>query len=245
MSFVTAPRLRSLVSALALVALLSTPGMSAIATFYGIDAGAAPGASHPASNSAAADFDAAVIGMGASSIITFENLPVGSFASMDIAPGVTSTLAGVDTSTSGISTSADAISGYNTTASGANFLRVTPTYSIASASNVLTFSTPVLAFGAYFTGVGTHAGVLHVVYNDGAPRDLIVTGSGDGGVLFFGFISSSDPISSIALEMRGVTDKSRDIYGLDDVRLVTSVPEPATLSILALGGLALARRRNS
>jgi len=63
---------------------------------------------------------------------------------------------------------------------------------------------------------------------------------------FFGF-GSTENVRYIGLRLAsnysGIVGPGGDRYGLGEVRFASEVPEPATMSLLALGGIALLRRR--
>jgi len=63
------------------------------------------------------------------------------------------------------------------------------------------------------------------------------------GAQFFGFTDSGASISSVTLNEAGPFTSARDLWAVDDVVYSTTVPEPATLSLLGLGLAAIARRR--
>lgn len=60
-----------------------------------------------------------------------------------------------------------------------------------------------------------------------------VQGSGT----FFGALSDASPITRVTVQSQGY------YFGVDDIALADRIPEPATLSLLALGGLGLLARR--
>jgi len=60
-----------------------------------------------------------------------------------------------------------------------------------------------------------------------------VQGSGT----FFGALSDAGPITRVTVQSQG------DWFGVDNIALADVIPEPATLSLLGLGALALLRRR--
>jgi hypothetical protein len=211
--------------------------------FLNGDPGAIPTGPRPNSDAMAARFDAVAGIIGTLHVIDFENLPIGNFTSLTVAPGVTVTLSGTDIDAdAGIASDDDTILGYNTTPGGNKHLRVVPTLKSPTVSACFSFDSPIQVFGAYLTGVGTANGNLHVVFNDGSQQDLIVPGYTDGGVQFHGFISAGSSISSVTMEMRDLTGDSRDIFGIDDVRFVLT-PEPATLLLLSLGSLLLRKKK--
>jgi PEP-CTERM motif-containing protein len=238
---------RAVFALMLLASLVAASGaQAAIVTFSGADDGAGPGDPRPFADAAASAFDGAV---GLHSLITFEGLPVGNFGSLGVAPGVTATLSNLDSSFSGIS-NVDQHSptplGYNTTSGGSQFLQVAPFFNDAIGGSVtFTFAQPVDAFGAYLTDTQVgFPGLITVTFSDGLSQVLPVSKNSDlGGVLFFGFTDFGASIASISYNT-GATDSTRDVWGIDDVRYATPVPEPGTLSLLAAGaGLLLRRRR--
>jgi len=235
-----------LAAAILLLAIGSTSDAAPI-TFDALDAGVGPGGARPNSDAAAAAFDLAADNLGLIGLIDFEGLAIGDFGTMVVAPGVTVTLSGTAASAdAGITgTAGSATLGYNTTATGANHLRVVPVFDVGTCSATFDFDRPTEFFGAYLTGLGTANGNLHVLFEDGTNQDLSVMGTGSGGVKFFGFTDAGKSISQVTLELQGVQG-SRDIFGIDDVRY--EIPEPSTFAMMALagllGGLAYRRRRN-
>ena len=223
-----------------------TPAQASIITFTGGDTGVAAGGARPNSDAAAALFDAAV---GSFTLITFESLAVGNFAALGVAPGVTATLTNAENAfCNGICGTNDTDLGYNTTGGGSKYVRVVPPFnSAAGATLTFSFTTPIDAFGAYFTGTESgFPGLVNVNFNDGSSQafNLPENGAG-GGVLFWGFTDFGASILSVSVN-GGATAGSRDIFGVDDVRFrAAAVPEPGTLTLFASGVAAflVARRR--
>jgi hypothetical protein len=222
-------------SLLACATLLAAP----ITTFEGTDATAVPGGPRPNSNAAAANFDAAAAVLGAVKLINFESAPLGSFTSLDIAPGVTATLQGTDTGGGIIADGGNSTTGFNTTAGGTRYLKFSPIFDIGTARLNFNFTPAVNAFGTFITGLGTASGSLFVLFNDGSSQSYPVTGSSTGGAKFFGFTDPGAAIVQVGLELRNVTG-TRDIFGVDDLRYVT-VPEPAAAILAAFAVFGLCR----
>ena len=228
-----------------LASVASLPASAAMAIYSGIDYGAYSVNPHPQSNAAAAAFDAAANATGALQIIDFENMPLGSFSTLTVAPGVQ--LAGFpDTGQPAQSIlnaavdSQDAKTGYNLTVGGSKFNQ------LYGGSETFSFSSPILGFGVYVVGI---ANTAYLTFNDGSDQVIPFHSLFDlgifGGVTFVGFINPDKPISSVTLSIArslGVADR----VGIDDVRYVTSVPEPMTGGMLSAGLLfvALATRRH-
>ncbi|MBU0640340.1 MAG: PEP-CTERM sorting domain-containing protein [Planctomycetes bacterium] len=111
------------------------------------------------------------------------------------------------------------------------------------ATNVeMRFDMPVFAWGARFYGAaGLELLDAQLVDSGGAVLDTLQILNGDS---FFGFVS--DPMMDVAtvrLVARNLSGGSGgEGFGMDDV-MGAYVPEPASLSLLALGGLVLLRRR--
>jgi hypothetical protein len=203
------------------------------ATFSGSD----PGATTVGGNSLAAanSFDAAASLLGALQILDFETFPK---------PGVTVSsndpFDGVQTNP-GI----NQLLGGNTTVGGDQYWDT-----ITSATTTFSFATPVQAFGAYITGLGTQSGQALLQYNDGTLQSVNLStliGSPRGGVGFFGFTASRKSISSVLFA--SATGSGNDFYGIDDVRYVSAsaepIPTPALLpGLVGLGVAALRKKRD-
>ncbi|MCL4801776.1 MAG: PEP-CTERM sorting domain-containing protein [Burkholderiales bacterium] len=232
---------------LALALVLGLGGAQAAPiVFEAGDPGIDVGDPTPLSNAAAASFDAAAGALGTVNVIDLESAPLGTFASLAIAPGVTASglgFTGAATHSIRVGVVGDNrcgnVCGFNTTSPGRLYIDVD--------ANFITFSfdTPVQAFGAYITGLQL-AGET-VKFNDGVDQELVITNFGSG-AQFFGFTDAGAAISSIVIDTRNPSNTLGDFIGLDDIRYVTSaasVPEPATLALLglALAGLATSRRR--
>ncbi len=197
----------------------ANPAAAAIITFNGSDLGA--GLSQPQANlTAADDFDAAASAVGITNLINFETVVLGAFSSLSVAPGVTATL--INNDKGGISSEQTITYGYNTTIGGSQFLQVRPTFGISTASLNFDFTEPIQGFGTYITGLGTAAGNLKVIFNNDTTQQLVVTGNPFGGSQFWGFIAPETLIRNISLSLSGITSLSRDIFGLDDIRYLST-----------------------
>ena len=106
--------------------------------------------------------------------------------------------------------------------------------------STLMFGSSIDAFGMYFTDVGDYGSSLTLHFNDGSEQALQLPNTlpGDSGGMFFGFTDFGASIAAIEIW----NTNTDDFFGFDDIQWHV-VPEPATISLLALGSLALLRRR--
>lgn len=226
-----------LICATLVVALAGTARSGTIATFSGADPGAGVGASHPGSDAAASSFLAA----SSTSLITLESAPSGNFTTLNIASGVTATLAGTDATSGILNDNSNSALGFNTTPGGTQFLRIVPS-TTGDASVTFSFANPISAFGFYLTGAeSTINGALSLRFNDGTSQNLTISKNATAGVQFFGFTDLGATFTSITLVETGPFTSSRDIIGIDDIRFggvlqPAAVPEPTSL---VMGGTAL------
>lgn len=231
----------------------SSPLAASPIVFAGQDNVATTTSAHPNSSAQAAAFDLAVAGIGGGSLATFENVSVGSFATLAAAPGLTITGADYSSSNQMIRDSsnfpaAPTLDGYNTTAAGTKFLEV------QGGTLTFSFSNPVYAFGAYFSGVQTNFFGDFFTFSDGTTQSISIPGTGTtnsiGALSFVGFVDAGKAISSLTLTA-GSAITGADFIGVDDVRFAvpaSAVPESATWTMLLAGfgmiGFA-ARKRSS
>jgi len=213
----TASKFWKILIVFSLLAGSSVPALAAPTVYSGYDIGAGSLAASPNATSAAAGFDAAT----STSLIDFESaLPAG----VGISGGST-------TNNSGCS---GPLCGYNTTLGGSSFQLV------PGGSSTFTFTNPIEAFGAYFTGWQIVSETL--VYQNSSTVTLTMPPGNlaSGGTVFFGFLDPGAQIISITY------NALNDIVAVDDVRFGTasSVPEPISLVLMGLGlaGLAGFRR---
>jgi hypothetical protein len=238
--------------ALAALCLVTASSVQAQTIYSAADFGAGPGNSHPNSDNKAAQFDAAAGALGTESLINFESAPVGSVFSLTVAPGVVLSGADFQGNPQGIDDTpnfppAPALGGFNTTLGGKNFV------DIQGGTATFTFSSPIQAFAAYFTGVQTAFFQDTITFNDGTIQSINVPGSADtslGGVGFAGFTDPGKLITTITITASN--NAGVDFIGIDDVRFVTpttAVPEPGSVALLIGLGISssvfVRRRKNS
>lgn len=221
---------------------LTTPPATALTVTSGFDVSANGTSPRPQADAASASFARLTNALGASAAVTFENAMPGFFTSLSLAPGVT--LSGEDRNGRGQSIRSspegrpDSLYGFNTTTAGRNFLYLN------GGSVTLTFANPVVAFGAYFSGV-QYANEL-VMFDDGSGQTAAPPFNFQGGgVSFLGFTNFRNPVSTIVFSTIQDSNPLGDLVGIDDIQYVTAVPEPNSLSLILLGLAAgKLRRRN-
>lgn len=243
--------LLALPAALALAALAGTSAQAVLVAFSGSDNLATTASPHPNSAAAAASFDAAVLALGSSSLVTFETAPLGTFTNLTIATGVTINGTDLNAANQTIRNSSNfpsgpTLDGYNTTSGGSEFVEV------FGGNLVFTFATPIQSFGAYFSGIQTNYFADTVTFSDGSSQSIFIPGAGTtvgiGALAFVGFTDAGKAISSVTITA-GDPNLGQDAIGVDDVRFqqVRPIPEPATVlfGVALLGVCAASRRRKA
>lgn len=230
---------------LAALCALALPGQAGPTVYSGADPGANSTDPRPNSVAAAGLFDAAAGGLGAITLLDFESSPLGAFASLTPAPGVTVTGADISGNNQTVLNAPfgvpDNLFGYNTTSGGTQFV------SLYGGTLTFTFADPIQAFGGYFSGLqGDIVGTETLTFSDGNSQTVDIPNM-SGGIAFVGFTDAGMSVSSILLTVHG------DIVGVDDVRFVKTgqqaggnVPEPGSLAFLVgvgVAGTLLGRRR--
>jgi hypothetical protein len=247
-----------------LLAAAPLPAGAAITTYVGSDLAVSATDPHPNATAAAAAFDAAVPGAG---LITFEGTSSNPIPNL---MGVT--LSGVDQfgndqfiHTAPVDPEASTEFGFNTTPGGKSYL------ANDAGTDTFTFSTPIDAFGAYFTGVQVPVRDS-IVFSDGTTETILLPNAGsDPGssklpttvTSFVGFTDPGKQISSVTI-LAGLNSGGSDWIGIDDVRFgnlppddtgpgsggtgsAPGIPEPASwaLMIMGFGGAGAMLRRRS
>lgn len=229
-------------------ALAPAAGAGAQTVYYGQnDAGTA----NAAITSANAAFLSALGGVGTES---FESYAVGTASpvALGFAGAGTATLTGFGSIVNGNHAGAVAHTGNN------YYLVITGTTGSEFAIN---FSNPVAAFGFYGSDIGDAGSNLLLrfgrangsTYTTQVPYNVATGGLASGNLMFFGFIDTTNPFTSIQFLSTG----AGDYFGFDDMTIGSRAqvinpppsvaPEPATIALVGLGvvvvGAAARRRR--
>jgi hypothetical protein len=199
--------------------------------FTGSDPGANSTDPRPLSNAAAAAFDTVAASLSPLSVITFESAPVGTFSSLQVAPGVV--LSGED----GVQirdtpfNQPESIYGYNTTPGGSHFAS---NDLLGTSLITFSFSQPISAFGAYISGVQNSGET--VIFSDGSTETVPIPAGGfSGGIVFVGLIDPDSLFTRVTINVAFALGAS-DIVGVDDVRFPAAVvPEPSSMTLLGIG----------
>lgn len=94
-----------------------------------------------------------------------------------------------------------------------------------------TFSKPIDSFGAYFSGIQVQD-TIDFTDSRGAQTVNIPYGA-SGGMAFAGFTDFGQSITSVTV------NAGLDIIGVDDVLVVSTVPEPTTWAMMLIGFVGL------
>lgn len=240
-----------------LVTCLSTATAQSVIHYSSLDAAVGPLDPRPNSNLGLSLFDTAAVLLGDHNlrVLDFETTNLGLF--LNLSPAETG-VAGLSilgaAQSSGVDTeitddSSLIVEGFNTSVEGSHFLKieenqpgpgVEPPVGVA-----FDFATPIVAFGATFTGAGPGvAGAITAFFDNGQVHTISLDGSPGGGSQFWGFTSgdSGAAVSRITILASPELGVGTDVIGIDDVRWV-QVPEPGGSLLLVLSGFLLARRR--
>ena len=236
--------------AVATVALSATSAFAGPVTVYqGTDLSVAFGSPIPNSDAAAAAFNAALAGMAQPvTKIDFESTPPGAIgAPTAIGAGVT--LGVTNTPNSSITNTQNVFGMFNTTPGGSNYFGFVTQFVAQGATTTATatfaFASPIDAFGATFTGLGTDT-IFTIDFFDGSSQTISGLGSALGSdAAFYGFIDPGSAIASVTLTDTWTSPFPNFAYfvGVDDVQFATPTPEPASMLLLGSGLMTLAVRR--
>jgi hypothetical protein len=126
-----------------------------------------------------------------------------------------------------------------------------------SDSFLITFNSPIAAFGFYGTDIGDFSGQVTItLLRSGQPDETLTVpntiNGPDGSLLFYGLIDSANPFTGLTF---GNTSAGNDYFGFDDLTVgdvnqvapAPAVPEPGSWALLILGfattGSALRREK--
>lgn len=237
--------LKNLIASTAVVtlalAITNSESVQALTFYNGLDAGAGPGDARPSSDTAASNFGTDAASLGTLNAITFEDVALTPDQNLTIAPGVTATWFNHAGFT--IANNPSVLLGYNTTPGGSQFAQLAYNDFTQPVGVTFSFATPIQAWGAYFTGVGTAVGSTVIQFSDGTFQTQSVLGALNGGVSFLGFTDPGRQISAITVLQTPVDGAAGDILGIDDIRYVSSIPTPALLPGLVGVGIAVLRKK--
>jgi hypothetical protein len=253
------PSLLSMRNILALTALLAalmpiSHAQGTIITFSGKDANIAVNGPHPNSDAVASQF-AAAAGSGVQTI-TFEDAPIGNFASLTVAPGVVLYLTNstnhnptngiTDNTTGGL---------FNTTPGGSKFVVGEAGSGAGPQTFTFVFSQPIDAFGTYIPGDWlSDEAPITCEFNDGGDHVILIpllpaSESNPTNCCYFGFTDAGTSISSVTIKtVYNYPDPQPGYYywwyhALDDVSYHAAlIPEPSALALLGVGVVGLLGR---
>jgi hypothetical protein len=223
----------------------------AVTVFQGTDPVTAAGDPRPNSNQAASDFDTVAGALNSISVINWEQYNDGDLPPLFPYTNVKLSVTGDDGSKiSGVDTNDI---GYNTTPGGSKFLQIFPQFNATTTVTRFDFADGISSFGFYLTGIqDDFPGNLSVHFTDSGGNAQVFNlakptpQGGKTGTMFWGFTDVKNAmIMNVEIWDEGDRTNGRDIYGFDDIRFTNCdvVPEPATISALALGLAAVARKR--
>jgi hypothetical protein len=105
----------------------------------------------------------------------------------------------------------------------------------------LTFSQPQAAFGFYGVDIGDFNGQVTITYADGSSHMLTIpnTVNGLGGsVLYFAFIDTTNPFTSVSFGNTGAGSGLDDFFGFDDFTISTTQQVVVAVPTLTEWGMA-------